>query len=95
MSWLLLFVVGELLLLLSNIKLFISFSSFGEVGCGEGGTTTHRVVTFTLPLDRCFMSHKSVSFFFIVSTFNVVDGNVESFDLLDCILIDFTNHFAN
>ena len=89
MSWLLLFVVGELE---SNIKLLISFSSLGEVGCGEGGTTTHRVVTFTLPLDRCFMSHKSVSFFFIVSTFNVVVGNV---DLLDCILNDFTNHFAN
>lgn len=50
-----------------------------------------RVVTFTLPLARFFTSHKSVSFFFIVDTLSTVEtvGSDESFDLLDCILIDF------
>ena len=76
----------ELLLLLS-----ISVASSSGSECvGEGGTTTQRVVTFTLPLARFFTSHKSVSFFFIVGTLSTVDtvGSDESFDLLDCILID-------
>jgi hypothetical protein len=50
-----------------------------------------RVVTLTLPLPRFFMSHKSVSFFFIVETLSTVEtvGSDDSFDLLDCILTDF------
>lgn len=77
------------LLLLSSTR--NSASSGGCESVGDGGTMTQRVVTLTLPLARFFTSHKSVSFFFIVGTLSTVDtvGSDESFDLLDCILIDF------
>ena len=81
------------LLLLSLLLLLSTSHSYSELS-GDGGTTTQRVVTLTFPLlQRDFTSHKSVSFFFIAgcTTLSTVDtvGNVESFDLLDCILIDF------
>lgn len=77
----------ELLLLVSTS---VDSSSLWEC-VGDGGTTMQRVVTFTLPLARFFTSHKSVSFFFIVGTLSTVDtvGSDESFERLDCILIDF------
>jgi hypothetical protein len=67
-------------------------SESGSVS-GDGGTTTQRVVTFTLPLARFLTSHKSVSFFFMLDALSTVTtvGEVESFDLLDCILITFLN----
>jgi hypothetical protein len=88
---------GELLILL--LLLFVSVTSHelrsGSSAVGEGGTTIHRVVTFTLPLARFLTSHKSVSFFFIVGTLSTVEtvGSDESFDLLDCILEDFIMTF--
>jgi hypothetical protein len=88
--------MGEFELLLLASMFESEFSSESGSVVGDGGTTTQRVVTFTLPLARFFTSHKSVSFFFMLdalSTVATVD-NVESFDLLDCILKSFF-YFSN
>lgn len=71
-----------LLLLVSTMRLLRRLGSYdaGEM-MGEGGTTMHRV-TVALP---DFISHKSVSFFFIAP----IDALRQpgSVDLLDCILL--------
>lgn len=66
------------------------FSSSESVWVGDGGTTTHLVVTLTFPLARFLTSHKSVSFLFILEAFSTVGavGNEESTERLDCILLD-------
>ena len=71
----------ELLLLVSTMRLFRELGSYdaGEM-MGEGGTTMHRVTAFP-----DFISHKSVSFFFIAPMDALRQPG--SVDLLDCILL--------
>lgn len=71
----------ELLLLVSTMRLLKVLGSYAGDVVGEGGTTMHRV-TVALP---DFISHKSVSFFFIAPMDALRQPG--SVDLLDCILL--------